>query len=144
MSFPGVTGSSVSLLLSARSARPGTMVLAVAVLSLVFGSAVSEVTVAEFTKIVPPGVVGSICTTSVKVYGPPTASGVIEQLTVPFMPIAGVVQAQPPGLASVTKVVPAGSGSLQLALAASFGPALFTVIVYVMSVSAAAKGGALL
>ena len=50
------------------------------------------------------------------------------QETVPVAPTAGVVHDQPPVVDSDTKVVPAGSVSVKLALAALLGPLFVSVI----------------
>ena len=61
----------------------------------------------------------------------PLASVAVVQLTVPVEPAAGVVQVQPAGVGIDWKVVSGGSRSFIVTLAAAFGPALLTPIVYV-------------
>ena len=53
-------------------------------------------------------------------------------LTGPVPPTAGVVAVHPPGTLKLTKVVFAGTLSERLTVAPLLGPALFTVMVYVM------------
>src|SRR5258708_1302608 len=55
----------------------------------------------------------------------------LVQDTVPPAPIEGVVQVQPLGALSDWNVVPAGSGSVSVALVASTGPALLAGSVWV-------------
>ena len=78
--------------------------------------------------LIVPVVEGAIATVRVKT-ALPTARLGFEQVTVPLVPTAGVVHDQPPGEESDTNVVPAGSGSERLTLAALLGPALVTVMV---------------
>src|SRR2546427_181833 len=61
----------------------------------------------------------------------PLANEAVVQFTVPGEPAAGVVQLQPAGVGIDWNVVSSGSGSFMITLAAAFGPALLTVIVYV-------------
>jgi len=91
-----------------------------------FGSLVEEEAVAVLDNV--PPVDGLTFTVSVKT-ALPTPRLAIEQDTVPPAPTAGVVQDQPPGDASDTKVVPGGNVSESETEAALLGPALFTVIV---------------
>src|SRR5439155_1150841 len=70
-------------------------------------------------------------TTRVKVAVAPLANEAVVQFTVPVQPAAGVVQLQPAGVGIDWNVVCDGNGSFMVTLAAAFGPALLTVIVYV-------------
>ena len=110
-----------------RSALAPTVVVAVPLSSPGLGSLVAEEAVAVFVITVPAMTEPSTATTSVNA-ALPTPSEEAEQETAPPEPTAGVVQDQPPGLASETKVVPAGSVSASEADAALLGPALVTVI----------------
>src|SRR5438270_12508298 len=93
-----------------------------------FPSGVVEVAVAVLVIVEPAATVGLTATTSVKM-SLPTANDASEQFIVPVSPLSGVVQDQLPVDDKETKVVPAGSVSLNEALSAAPGPLLFTVIV---------------
>src|SRR5438093_701212 len=128
---PGRTGSGESLLAIARSASARTVVVAVAVLLARLGSKVVELTVAVLAIVLPSGAAGLTWTTRVNVAVAPLASVAVVQLTVPVKPAAGVVQVQPAGVGIDWKVVSGGSRSFIVTLAAAFGPALLTAMVYV-------------
>src|SRR5882672_9373481 len=128
---PGVTGSGESVLVIARLASARTVVVAVALLLPVLESAVVELTVAVLVSVLPSAVSGLTWTPRVKVAVAPLANEAMVQFTVPVEPAAGVVQLQPAGVGIDWNVVCAGSGSFIVTLAAAFGPALLTVIVYV-------------
>src|SRR3989441_665251 len=128
---PGVTGSGESVLVIARLASARTVVVAVALLLPVLESAVVELTVAVLVSVLPSAVSGLTWTPRVKVAVAPLANEPMVQFTVPVEPAAGVVQLQPAGVGIDWNVVSAGSGSFIVTLAAAFGPALLTVIVYV-------------
>src|SRR5216117_1196691 len=128
---PGRTGSGESVLVMARSASARTVVVAMAVLFMRFGSKVAELTVAALTIVLPSGAAGLTWTTRVKVAVAPLASVAVVQFTVPGEPTAGVVQVQPAGVGIDCNVVSSGSGSFMVTLAAAFGPALLTPMVYV-------------
>jgi hypothetical protein len=106
--------------------------------SFVLGSEVVEVIVAVFVKIVPLGVRGSTVVTIWKTAEPGGRSGRV-QFTVPLVPGDGVAQFHPGGAESELNVIPGGSGSFTLTLAASSGPSLETARVYV-SIAPAATG----
>jgi hypothetical protein len=103
------------------------------------GSDVAEEIVAVF--VIEPPAPASTLTTSVKT-ALPGVSDAIEQDTVPFDPIAGVVHDQPAGEVKDTNVVPAGSVSDIATVEALLGPALLTVIVYVRFVPGVTGSGA--
>src|SRR6266446_2169590 len=129
---PGVTGSGESVLVIARLASARTVVVAMAVLLVRFGSkVVAELTVAVLESVLPSSAAGLTWTPRVKVAVAPLANEPMVQFTVPVEPAAGVVQLQPAGVGIDWNVVSAGSGSFIVTLAAAFGPALLTVIVYV-------------
>jgi hypothetical protein len=69
-------------------------------------------------------------TVKVKTASPGLNKG-FEQDTLPDAPTTGVVHDQPPGDDRETKVVSTGKASNRLTLAATLGPALFAVMVYV-------------
>ena len=104
------------------------VVVAVALSFPESGSVVADPEVAVFESTVPSTTVAPTATVSVKT-ALPGASDAIEQVTVPPVPTAGVVQPQPAGSASDTNVAPAGSVSFRVAFAAALGPALVIVIV---------------
>lgn len=126
---PAVTGSGAALLAMERSALPTpTVVVAVADSLPGLGSAVVDASVAVLLSTVPGVTLASTATTSVNT-ALPDASAAAVQDTVPAAPTTGVVQDQPPGEASETKVVLAGSGSDRLTPRALLGPALFAEMV---------------
>src|SRR5882724_7293040 len=129
MSVPDVASPGALLLIARSAAR--TVVVAVAVLLARLGSKVVELTVAVLAIVLPSGAAGLTWTARVKVAVAPLASVAVVQLTVPGEPAAGVVHAQPAGVGIDWNVVSGGSGSFMVTLAAAFGPALLTVIVYV-------------
>src|SRR6266581_3033675 len=81
---------------------------------------------------VPSGVFDWTWTGSWKVAVLPDATVGLVQVTVPFAPTAGAEQLHPAGAVIDRKTVWAGSGSVIVAEAASSGPALCTVMLYVM------------
>ncbi len=85
---------------------------------------------AVFDKTVPSGVPESTTTLRVK-SADPGGKVAKEQVTVPPAPTDGVVQIHPPGAVSDWNVVPLGRGSCNDTFAASSGPSLETVSVYV-------------
>src|SRR5712664_4604893 len=108
-----------------RSACAWTLVVAVELLLLAFGSKVCEVIVAVSVIVLPSGVAGSTCTVmTIWAVSPLAMEGDFVQFTVPLVPTVGVVQLQLAGLLTDWKVVCAGSGSLTVTLAAALGPAL--------------------
>src|SRR5256712_628005 len=128
---PGRTGSGESVLVIARSASARTVVVAMAVLLRRLESKVAELTVAVLVSVLPSSAAGLTWTTRVKVAVAPLANEPMVQFTVPVEPAAGVVQLQPAGVGIDWNVVCAGNGSFMITLAAAFGPALLTGIVYV-------------
>src|SRR2546427_39398 len=120
---PGVTGSGESVLVIARLASARTVVVAMAVLLVRFGSkVVAELTVAVLESVLPSSAAGLTWTPRVKVAVAPLANEPMVQFTVPVEPAAGVVQLQPAGVGIDWNVVSAGSGSFIVTLAAAFGP----------------------
>jgi methenyltetrahydromethanopterin cyclohydrolase len=124
---PAVTGSGVSVFVTLRSAEPTpTVVTAVAELFAGTGSAVVDDSVAVFVMTVPELSDGSVCTTIVK-KSAVTPKLAFEHVIVPVAPTAGVVHVHGPVVDSDTNVVPAGSVSVKLALAALLGPLFVSV-----------------
>src|SRR6266511_1013422 len=112
---PTATGSGESDFRTRRFAPALTVVEAL--LELLPGTASSgEVTVAVLVTIVPFGVAAATFTTKVIVLVPPTGGEHVH-------PAPGVTE---------TNVVPAGVASEREVFDAAFGPALVTLIVYVM------------
>ena len=105
-----------------------TVVVAVPLLLLAFGSGVFEVAVAVLLIIEPPGTLGATRTVKVNT-ALPAANEEFEHATEPTSPASGVVHDHPSGADKLTKVVPAGSVSVHEALLAASGPLLDTVIV---------------
>ena len=126
--MPAMTGSALSVTVTARSACAVTVVVAVLELLAGVGSVEAELMVAVSLKTVPCATEFPTWTTNVKIEGP-GARLVWVELTVPVPPTAGVVLDQPPGEVSETKVVPAGSVSFSATEAAELGPLLVTVTV---------------
>src|SRR6266571_713376 len=115
-----------------RSASDTTLVFTVSELFEPSGSLVEESTDAELVMVVPSGVFDWTWTGSWKVAVLPDATVGLVQVTVPFAPTAGAEQLHPAGAVIDRKTVWAGSGSVIVAEAASSGPALCTVMLYVM------------
>lgn len=111
-----------------RSAEVATVVVAVALSLLGIPSLVFEVTAAVLVNTVPAARDGSTLTTRVNT-ALPTANDGLDEDTVPPEPTVGVVLVHPATVDNDTKVVPAGSVSLQTVFAAGSGPLLVTVIV---------------
>src|SRR5215212_7313750 len=120
-----VTGSGVSIFVTARSAEGTaaalTVVVAVAELFPGVGSAVTDTMVAVLVMMVPPATEPSTATTSVKTLLPVVTEAFV-QVIVPVPPTAGVAHDQPAADASETNVVFAGTSSLSETVAAVSGP----------------------
>src|ERR1700687_3097374 len=110
--LPAVTGSGVSTFIADRSPEAAAVVVAVPLSLPGLPSPVVEVAVAVLVMTVPAGTEGATATVRVKT-ALPTANDGLEHEIVPPAPTAGVVHDQPDTLGSDTKVVPAGSVSLQ-------------------------------
>src|SRR6185437_16779486 len=111
----------------ARSAEALTRVaVAAEVLLPVVGSEVALVTVAVLLSVVPSATLLPTCTTNVKLAEAPLASVAIVQLTV-LVPLQ--LNADPVFCVIDTKLVFAGSVSVQLTLCASLGPLFATATV---------------
>lgn len=105
-----------------------TVVNAVAVLLPGVGSDVEDDTFTVFVMTVPIVVPAVTWTTIVKTALELLTIEGLVAVKVPVVPTAGVVTVHPPGAITDTNVVLAGSVSVTDTAAASFGPALVTVI----------------
>src|SRR5215213_4144034 len=129
MLLPGVNGSGESVFVTDRSAEPvPTVVVAVPLLLAPFGSVVVVAAVAVFVMTVPSATAAPTLTTSVNTALPGARVAFVHEM-LPVPPTAGAVHDQPPGDASETNVVIAGTVSLRLTVLALLGPALLTVMV---------------
>src|SRR5919198_2645119 len=128
---PALTGSGLSVLVTARSARVWTVVVAVSLSLVDVGSVVVVEALAVFEMTVPAATLAATLTTRVNVCDAPAARLVLVQLTLPPAPTAGVVQLKlaPAPWVSETNVVPAGRVSVRLTDWASDGPLLVMPIV---------------
>src|SRR6476469_2353230 len=97
-----------------------TVVVAVPLLLLEFGSGVFEVAVAVLVRTDPHGTPGATRTVNLNT-APLAANEEFEQKTVPASPPSGVVHYHPSGALKETKDVPAGSVSVHEALPATSG-----------------------
>ena len=122
------TGLGAAVFVVDKSAAPETVVVAVPVSLPGLGSVVAELAIALFEITVPEATDAPTFTTSVNTELL-TANAPLLQLIAPTLPTPGLVQLQPLGETSETKVVPAGSVSVSAAAVATLGPALVTVIV---------------
>ena len=114
--------------LIAKGVAAPTVVMAVALLSSLLGSATLEETVAWLLSV--PLVALLTFTTSVNVAEEAELMSVdLVQVTVPVPPTEGVVADHPDTGVTDTNVTPAGSASVTLTELAALGPALVTVIV---------------
>src|SRR6266545_7880280 len=125
---PTATGSGESDFRTRRFAPALTVVVAVAELLVVTASS-GEATVAVLVTIVPFGVAAATFTTKVIVLVPTGTDGLMQFVPVP--PTDGEHVHPAPGVTE-TNVVPAGVASEKETLDATSGPALVTLIVYVM------------
>ena len=126
---PAITGSGESTFVTDKSAEPApTVVAAVALLLPGVGSVVADDNVAVLLSTVPALTPAPTCATRVNA-ALPMANDAFVQLTAPAAPTAGVVQLQPAGEVSDTKVVPVGKVSDSDTVDALLGPALLAVIV---------------
>src|SRR4051794_4425308 len=114
-----------------RSANTLTSVVSVSLSLAALGSSVLDDAVAVLVSVVPFATLESTFTTTVNIAASAAFSFARVAVTVPLPPTAGVVRVQPDGAVALTKVVPAGSGSVICKLCAWFGPLLFKMIVYV-------------
>jgi hypothetical protein len=126
---PPGTAVAGPVLAIARSADGDALPVDVELLLPGFVSVVAVVTVAVFEMAVPVRTAGVTPTVSVKTPDANGARDAIEHDTVPPAPTAGVVHAHPPGDASETNVVPAGSVSDSATVTAVDGAAFATVSV---------------
>jgi hypothetical protein len=112
-----------------KSGPETIVVVKVEVLFSGFGSAVALEIVAVSAKVVPSAVPAGTCAVSVMVAVAPATRLAVVQVTVPLVPTAGLVQAQPVGTDALTKVSVPGSGSVTITDMASSGPTLVAMSV---------------
>src|SRR5438067_5800225 len=129
MSVPAEAAAGPDLTM-ARSAFVVTVVLTVDELFPLFESGVALEMFAVFESVVPAAVAELTFAVMVNVAIAPLFSVPMEQVTVPFDPTAGLVQenAAPVFCASLTKVSPAGSASVNATVVAVDGPLFATVM----------------
>jgi hypothetical protein len=122
--LPAQTAASEGLVVIDGIVQLLMLVVAVALLSAILGSAAVDETEAVFP-IVPVEPLFTFVTS-------PNVADVVESIlafvhvTVPVPPTEGVDAAHPAGVVTDTNVVPAGMESTRLTEAAELGPALFT------------------
>src|ERR1700722_3312092 len=134
MLLPADTDVGEATLVTIRSASVAvaTISAAVAVLFVVFGSLVAELTVTVSLIAVPAGVPAVTLRITGKLADPTAKLGLV-QLIVPALPTVGRVQDHPLGIGvNETKVVFAGVTSVKVAVLAALGPPLVNTCVYVM------------
>src|SRR5260370_1282758 len=107
-----------TVLVTDRSAATRTVTLTLAVLFVVFGSVVLLLIVAVLV-IVVPAVPALMLTVITKVALPPAPDGRVAMVSVTWLPLLLSVNAGPADWLCVTNVVPAGSRSLRVTLAAA-------------------------
>jgi hypothetical protein len=127
---PTATGSGESDFRTRRFAPPLTVVVALAELLAVTASSV-EATLAVLVMIVPFGVAAATLSTKVIVLVPTGTEGLV-QVCVPVPPTGSGGHVHPTPGVTETNVVPAGVVSEKETFDAASGPALVTMIVYVM------------
>src|SRR5258706_517057 len=126
MLLPALTGSGESLLVTARSARVCTVVIAIPVLLPGVGSGVALLAVALLLIIVPFAVDAGMLTTIVNTADSPAITAALEKTIGPE-----VLTAQPLPVVTTadTNDVPAGTPSVTVTVLASLGPALLKLMV---------------
>src|SRR5438128_2460243 len=130
MLLPAITGSGASLLVTDRSMRRMTLVIATSMLLPGVGSPVVLVTVAVLVIVAPLAVLELTLTTIVKVAVSALATVALVKVIVPVPPAATEsVRDQPAGVVTDTSVVLVGVGSLIVTDCASLGPLLVRPIV---------------
>lgn len=125
---PATTGSGVSATTIDRSACAFTVVVAAALLLAGTGSGEADDAITVLLSIVPPAD-GGTATVTVKIAELDGAIDGALHVIGPLPPIGGVEHDQPPDGAIDTNVVPAGMVCVNVAIVATLGPALPTVIV---------------
>src|SRR5436305_1782405 len=130
MLLPAITGSGASDLVTDRSMRRMTLVIATSMLLPGVGSPVPLVTVAVLVMVAPLAVLELTLTTMVKVAVSALATEALVKVMVPVPPAGTAsVRDQPAGVVTDTSVVFAGVGSLIVTDCASDGPLLVRPIV---------------
>jgi hypothetical protein len=132
MLFPAITGSGESLLVIEMSDSVTTFVTVLAVLFVVFGSLVPELSVLVVVMFVPFGVFEFTFTTRIAEALVPAENVVALQVIVPVLPGSKVVQVAPTGAVNDTNVVFGGVDIVYTAFAAAAGPLFASAAVYVM------------
>lgn len=125
---PAATGSGVSVTTIERSDCALTVVEAAALLLPGTGSGDADDAITKLFRIAPPAD-GSTVTVIEKTAELEGAIDGALQVIGPLPPIGGVEHDHPPEGASDTNVVPAGMVCVNVAIVATLGPALLTVIV---------------
>lgn len=125
---PAATGSGMSVTTIEKSACAFTVVVAAELLLPGTGSGEADDAMTELFSIVPPAD-GGTATVTVKNAEVAGAIDGVLQVIGPLPPIGGVEHDHPPEGASDTNVVPAGMVCVNVAIVATLGPALLTVIV---------------
>lgn len=125
---PAATGSGMSVTTIEKSACAFTVVVAAALLLAGTGSGEADDAITVLLSIVPPAD-GGTATVTVKIAEVDGAIDGALQVIGPLPPIGGVEHDHPPEGASDTNVVPAGMVCVNVAIVATLGPALLTVIV---------------
>src|SRR5438874_2662837 len=118
MFSPALTGSGVSVLVTAKSAWRLTVVVAVPVLLPDTGSLVVLAATALFVMVEPSAALVLTLTTRVKTAVSPAATLALEKTTLPVPPTAGglgIDQPVPVATTAETKVVLAGTASVTVA-----------------------------
>src|SRR5262245_13820541 len=129
-------GSGESVLVTARSARAMTAVVALAVLLPGEGSVVALAALALLERVEPSATPAPTRTTIVKAADSLAATVPLEKTMFPVPPTAGALVAHPVPVVTVaeTNVVFVGTASVTVAVCALLGPLLVRVTVYVRSV----------
>lgn len=134
--LPGTSVAGATLFVTERSASVVVCTLTVAE-SLIGNRSSGEETVAVPESVDPEAVDESTFETTVKIACDEGLSDVVsEQVTVPLVPMGGVMHDHPAGGATETNVVDAGSGRLTEAVVPVLGPLFVTINVHVRFVPA--------
>jgi hypothetical protein len=131
MLFPAITGfgdATFVTVICACEVVP-TIVDALAVLFAELGSLTEELTVAVSVITVPFAVPAFTLTIIENAAAVLPDMLTVVHTTLPVLPTGGALQLQPAGTAMETKVVPAGTASINDGLSAALGPLLVTICV---------------
>src|SRR5262249_26348686 len=140
--WPCSTGFGEAVLVTPRLA-PSTVVVCVAELLALFGSAVLLATVAVLGMVEPGVALAFTFTTSWNVAIPPFTNVGLLQDSVPPLPTGGGEQVKggPDNCPAETNVVVAGTVSVSCTFCAASGPLFWTVMVYVRLLPACTGSG---